>query len=49
MKITRSDLQQRLVCSSMLTLDVQHLSSGSYVVEISNENELRRQVVQIVK
>ena len=42
-------LQQASNRSSMLTLDVQSLPTGTYIVEISSENELRRQVVQIVK
>jgi hypothetical protein len=42
-------LQQASNRSSMLTLDVQSLPTGTYIVEISNENELLRQVVQIVK
>ena len=42
-------MQQASGRSAMLTLDVQHLSAGTYIVEISSEKELRRQVVQIVK
>lgn len=42
-------LQQASNRSSMLTLDVQSLPTGTYIVEISSENELLRQVVQIVK
>jgi hypothetical protein len=42
-------LQQASNRSSMLTLDVQSLPTGTYIAEISSENEIRRQVVQIVK
>ena len=42
-------LQQASNRSSMLILDVQSLPTGTYIAEISSENEFLRQVVQIVK